>query len=114
MISAFSFLCLLSLLFPGNMRLTVDSSGVEYKSPFRSMKLAWSDVDEFYIGYVHYGPSTSKLIAIRYSQSYGQRRTDREIPNHFNKSPEELCEILNSYRQKYGPVPVNDSTVKVS
>jgi hypothetical protein len=114
MISAFSFLWLLSLLFPGNMRLTVDSSGVEYKSPLRSMKLAWSDVDEFYVGYIHYGPSTSKLIAIKYSQSYAQQRTDREIPNHFNKSAEELCEILNSYRQKYGPTPVSDSAVRMS
>ena len=103
MISAFSFLLLLSLLFPGNMRLTVDSAGFEYKSPFRSVKLAWSDVDGFYIGYVHYGPSTSKLIAIKYSQSYAKQRPDREIPNHFNKSPEEICAILNSYRQKYGP-----------
>jgi len=101
-ISAFSFLLVLPSLIPGNLRLTVDSSGVEMKSPLRSMKLAWSDVEEFYVGYVHTGPSTKKLIAIRYSQTCDKQQEDG-IPNHFNKSPEELCELLNSYKQLYGP-----------
>jgi hypothetical protein len=114
MISAFAFLMLLSMLAPGAVRLTIDRSGVELKSPFRTMNLAWSDVDEFYVGYIHTGPSTSKLIAIKYSESYNKQRAGRKvsaqvtgmeggIPNHFNKSPEELCAILNSYKQKYGP-----------
>jgi len=124
-ISAFGCLILLSMLVPGNMRLTIDSGGFELKGPFSSMKLAWSDVDEFYVGYVHTGPSTSKLIAIKYSQSYEKQRTGRKvaaratgmegaIPNHFKKSPEELCAILNSYKQKYAPTPVNDSAVEMS
>jgi len=123
MISAFGCLILLSMLVPGNMRLTIDSRGFELKGPFKSVKLAWSDVDEFYIGYVHTGPSTSKLIAIKYSQSYEKQRVGRKvaaqvtgmegaIPNHFKKSPEELCTILNTYKQKYAPTPVNDSAVK--
>jgi hypothetical protein len=106
MISAFAFLYILPTLIPGNMRLTIDSAGVEMKSPLRSMKLAWSDVEEFYVGYVHTGPATSKLIAIKYSQTCDKQRitdTERGIPNHFNKSPEELCELLNSYKQLYGP-----------
>jgi hypothetical protein len=106
MISAFTFLFILPTLIPGNLRLTIDSAGLELKSPLRSMKLAWSDVEEFYVGYVHTGPATSKLIAIKYSQTCDKKRitsTDRGIPNHFNKSPEELCELLNSYKQLYGP-----------
>jgi hypothetical protein len=114
MISGFGFLMLLSMLAPGAVRLTIDSSGVELKSPFRTINLAWSDVDEFYVGYIHTGPSTTKLIAIKYSESYNKQRTGRKvsrqvtgmegaIPNHFKKSPEELCAILNSYKQKYGP-----------
>lgn len=113
-ISAFGCLIVLSMLVPGNFRLTIDSSGVELKSPFRSINLAWSDVDEFYVGYIHTGPSTTKLIAIKYSESYNKQRTGRKvstqitgmegaIPNHFNKSPEELCAILNSYKQRYAP-----------
>jgi hypothetical protein len=108
MISAFGCLILLSMLVPGNYRLTIDSSGVKLKGPFRSMNLAWSDVDGFYVRYFHTGPSTSKLIAIKYSDSYQKRRgTEETIPNHFNKSPEELCAILNSYKQRYTPTPVN-------
>jgi len=113
MIAAFACLMLLSMLVPGNFRLTIDSSGVKLKSPFRSMNLAWSDVDEFYVGYAHTGPSTAKLIWMKYSESYYKQRTDGKvsadstatIPNHFNKSPEELCAILNSYKQKYAPTP---------
>ncbi|MEN3327039.1 MAG: hypothetical protein V7638_1846 [Acidobacteriota bacterium] len=106
MISAFAFLFILPTLIPGNLRLTIDSAGLELKSPLRSMKLAWSDVEKFYVGYVHTGPATSKLIAIKYSQTCDKKRvtnTERGIPNHFNKSPEELCELLNSYKQLYGP-----------
>jgi len=125
MISAFGCLIRLSMLVPGNVRLTIDSRGVELKSPFRTINLAWSDVDEFYVGYVHTGPSTTKLIAIKYSQSYEKQRTGRKvsarvtglegaIPNHFNKSPEELCTILNSYKQKYAPTTIDDSAVKMS
>jgi len=104
MISAVSFLFVWPTLIPGNLRLTIDRAGVELKSPLRSMKLAWSDVEEFYVGYVHTGPATSKLIAIKYSQTCDKRRItkpERGIPNHFNKSPEELCELLNSYKQRY-------------
>ena len=106
MISAFVFLFILPTLLPGNLRLTIDSAGLELKSPLRSMKLAWSDVEEFYVGYVHTGPATSKLVAIKYSQTCDKQRItnmDLGIPNHFNKSPEELCELLNSYKQLYGP-----------
>lgn len=113
-LSGLSVLFLLYMLLPGTVRLTIDRSGLELKSPFRSMNLAWSDVDMFYVGYVHTGPSSAKLIAIKYSQSYEKQRTGRQlsarvtgmegaIPNHFKKSAEELCEILNSYKQKYAP-----------
>jgi hypothetical protein len=112
-ISAFGFLFMLYTLVPGTLRLTLDRSGLELKSPLRSRKLAWSDVDEFYVGYVHTGPTSTKLIAIKYSQTYCKQRTGRKlstqltgmedgIPNHFSKSPEELCEILNTYKQLYG------------
>ena len=74
-ISAFSFLLLLSMLGPGAVRLTIDSSGVQMQTPFRSINLAWSDVDEFYVGYIHTGPSTTKLIAIKYSASYDKQST---------------------------------------
>jgi hypothetical protein len=107
-LSGLCVLFLLYMLLPGTVRLTVDRSGLELKSPFRSMKLAWSDVEMFYVGYVHTGPSSAKLIGIQYSPSYQKQRArstglDDRIPNHFQKSPEELCEILNSYKQKYAP-----------
>jgi hypothetical protein len=114
-LSVFSFLVVLYSLLPGKaFKLIVDSSGLEMKSPFKSMKLAWRDVDGFYVGSIQSGLTRTKLVAIKYADSYDKQRTGRKVsasftglegalPNHFKKSPEELCEILNSYKQKYDP-----------
>jgi len=55
----------------------------------------------------------NKMIGIRYSTSYGKMEAARKVasaisgvegalPNHFKSSPEEICEILNRWRQRFG------------
>ena len=81
-------------------------------TPPKPMKLSWSDVDEFYVGYIRSGLSRTKMIGIRYSKSYNPQKTGRKIsesltgmegalPNHFNRSAEEICEVLNRYKHQY-------------
>lgn len=100
------------MLIPGTIRLKVDRSGIEMKTPSKPMTLAWSDVDEFYVGHVQAGLSRTKMIGIKFSESYGKQAArnfsaglsgmEGALPNHFNKSAEEICEVLNSYKQKWG------------
>ena len=99
-------------LIPGTIQLKVDRAGVEMKSLFKPLKISWMDVDEFYVGYIRSGFTRTKMISIRYSASYKRLRAGRKIlkvatgmegalPDHFNRSAEEICEILNSYKRKY-------------
>jgi hypothetical protein len=103
------FLVFVYMLIPGTIRLKVDRSGIEMKTMFKPMKLAWADVDGFYVGRV----PGSKMIGINFSKSYGKLRAGRKfsasltgmegaLPDHFNKSAEELCEILNRCKQEWG------------
>jgi hypothetical protein len=97
----------LLLLRPTYMKL--DREGVRIVVPFRSWRLAWSDVEEFYL-VTMYG---NRMIAIRYAAPYAGQRTARKVaeamsgmegalPDHFTRSPEELCETLNQWRRRYG------------
>ena len=95
-------------LLPGTVRLKIDRSGIEMKTFWKPMKLSWSDVDEFYVAHT---PGT-KMIGIKFSESYKELKTGRKIsagltgmegglPDHFNRSAEEICQVLNSYKRKY-------------
>jgi hypothetical protein len=105
------FLVCLYTLIPGTVQLKVNRSGIEMKTLFKPMKLSWSDVDEFYIGYMRTALSKTKMIGIRYSESYKKMQIGRKIsasltgvegalPDHFNRSAEEICEILNRYKRE--------------
>ena len=99
----------LFMLRPRATYLKLDRDGVHLVQPFRPWRLAWSDVEEFYLVKM-YG---NKMIAIRYAGSYASQRTARKVaeavtgmegalPDHFTSSPEELCEKLNQWRQRFG------------
>jgi hypothetical protein len=101
------------MLIPGTIRLRIDHSGIEMKTMFRPMKLGWNDVDEFYVGQIQAGLSRTKMIGIKFSKSYGKLHAGRKfssnltgmegaLPNHFNKSAEEICEVLNRCKQRWG------------
>ncbi|RFP13521.1 hypothetical protein D0T23_13955 [Duganella sp. BJB475] len=108
-------LCLLVslyMLMPNAIRLKIDKNGVEMKTLFKPIKLAWSDVETFYVGGIRTGLSTTKLIGIKYSSTYNKARAGRQfsssltgmegaLPNHFSKSAEELCALLNDAKRRW-------------
>lgn len=102
-------LALFMLFRPNGNYLKLDRNGVELVRPYKPWRLAWRDVEEFYVVKM-YG---NKLIGIRYAASYASEQTARKVasavtgvegalPDHFTSSPEELCEKLNQWRQRFG------------
>ena len=116
-------LCLLVSLYmltPNAVRLQIDKHGVEMKSLFKPMKLGWGDVNGFYVGHIRTGLSKTKVICIEFSESYGKLRVGRQLssaltgmegalPNHFNRSAEEVCELLNESKRRWGRAPDGDT-----
>ena len=106
------FLVCIYTLIPGTVQLKVHRSGIEMKSLFKPMKLSWNDVEGFYIGYIRTGLSRTKMIGIKFSETYKKQQTGRKIsasltgmegalPDHFNRPVEEICEVLNEYKRTY-------------
>lgn len=104
------------MLTPNAFRLQIDQNGIEMKTLFKPMKLAWSDVNGFYVGHIKSGLANTKMIGIEFSESYkklhaghqfssGLTGMEGALPNHFNRSAEEICELLNQSKQKWGNVP---------
>ena len=102
------------MLTPNANRLQIDKNGIEMKTLFKPMKLEWSDVDSFYVTKIRTGFASTKMIGINFSESYKKLRAGREfssaltgmegaLPNNFNRSAEEVCELLNQAKQKWGP-----------
>jgi hypothetical protein len=100
------------MLTPGAGELRIDRHGIEMKTLFKPMKLAWSDVNSFYVGYIRTGVSRTKMIGIEYSDSYKKLRIGREfsaaltgmqgaLPNSFNRPAEQVCELLNRAKQQW-------------
>lgn len=103
----------LYMLTPNAIRLTIDRHGIEMKSVFKPMKLAWDDVDGFYVGQIRTRYSTTELIGITFSQSYKKLQAGRRVstaltgmegalPNHFSRSGADLCDLLNKSKQRWG------------
>jgi hypothetical protein len=107
------FLASIYMLTPNATRLRIDKNGIEMKTLFKPMKLEWSEVNGFYVAHINTGYSTTKLIGIEFSESYKKLRVGRQfssaltgvegaLPNNFNRSAEEICELLNKSKQKWG------------
>lgn len=95
-------------LLRGAPRLILDADGFEFTAVFRRSKIPWSAVDEFYVMRM----SGAKMIGIAFSSAYTEMRRARAvaeavsgaegaIPDSYAKSPEELCALLNEWRQKH-------------
>ena len=100
------------LLLPGSTSLTIDRSGIRMTHMFRTTVIRWSDVDSFYVGFIRTGLATTKMIGINYAASYEGQQTGRKaalaltgmegaIPNQYQVSPEELCELLNAAKRRW-------------
>jgi hypothetical protein len=103
------------LLFPGSTTLTIDRDGIHMKHMFRLTHIRWSDVDSFYVGSIRTGVSSTKMIGIKYSDSYQGQKAGRNIssaltgmeggiPNQYQASAEELCELLNTAKRRFSSV----------
>jgi hypothetical protein len=101
------------MLTPGAGELRIGRDGVEMKTLFRPVKLAWGDVSGFYVDSIRTGLSSTKMIAIEYSPSYRKLRMGRQVsaamtgmqgalPNNFNRPAEEVCELLNRAKKEWG------------
>lgn len=95
-------LCLLVSLYmltPNAIRLTIDKNGIEMKTLRKPMRLAWNDVERFYVVEIRTGLATIKFIGIKYSPTLS--RMDGALPNHFSKPAEELCQLLNDAKRRW-------------
>jgi hypothetical protein len=101
------------MLTPGASEMRIDRHGIEVKTLFKPTKIAWSDVNGFYVDYIRTGLSRTKMIAIEYSPSYQKHRAGRQVaeamtgmqgglPNHFNRPAEEVCALLNRAKKEWG------------
>jgi len=103
----------LYMLTPNAVRMRIDRDGVEMKTFFKPMKLGWGDVDGFHVDHIRTGYSKTQVIAIAFSESYRKQRAGRQIasaltgmegalPNHFDRPAEEICQLLNEAKRKWG------------
>jgi hypothetical protein len=103
------------MLTPNAVRLQIDKNGVEMKTFFKPMKLGWGDVNRFYVSHMRTGLAKTKLIGIEFSESYRKHRAGRQfasaltgmeggLPDHFNRPAEEVCELLNESKRRWGGV----------
>jgi hypothetical protein len=103
------------LLVPGSTSLAMDGNGIHMKHMFRLTHIRWSEVDCFYVGFVRTGVSSTKMIGIKYSDSYQGQQAGRRvasalsgmegaIPNQYQVSAEELCELLNAAKRRWSNV----------
>lgn len=101
------------MLKPGAGELRIDRNGIEMKTMRKPMTLHWSEVNRFYVGYVRTGLSRTKMIGIEFSDSYDKFHAGRQfasgltgmqgaLPNHFSRSAEEVCELLNRAKKEWG------------
>lgn len=98
------------------MRLTLDASGFVLAGGFRRLpkRFGWSDIDRFF---VYRGPRGEKMIRFSYAPGYAPpgRVTwlaraiaggEAGLPSGWTLSPEQLVDVLNDYRSRYGSAAV--------
>lgn len=114
-------LVLIYQLITGAGKLFIDSNGITMTTLFKPLKLAWSEVDGFYVGYIH----RTKFIVIKYAASGQKHRLGRKISskisslvtgiedsllvtNRFTRPAEEVCDLLNRAKIKWYVPGIDD------
>lgn len=99
-------------LLPGSSYLRLDKKGLKWQSIFYGDHYSWQDVSNFYVnkfGFVLFdvseqGRSKSKL---ENQLSYDLQKVRRvfgqqaALPESYGKTPQQLADLLNSWKQKY-------------
>lgn len=97
------------MMRPNSTFLRLDAAGIEIAVNRRSTRYAWHEIHAFVVGRI----SGAKMIGIQYSASYERQKAARKlaaslsggmegaISNVFEKSPEDLCLLLNEWKRRY-------------
>jgi len=98
------------VLLRGAPGLILDARGFEITGTLRRATFAWSDVDEFFVMSI----SGAKMVGIAFSSAYTELPRARRfaqllsgvqgaIADQYQLSPEELCALLNEWRERHTP-----------
>ena len=89
-------------LWPGSSWVKIGPDGIRHQVIFRKFHYRWSDINRFEIMTVQIGAGKTKSKAK--FLSFWMKTDDqmRSLGEGYGKKPEELLEILESYRNRYG------------
>ena len=90
------------ILWPGSSWLKIGPDGIRHQVIFRKFHYRWSDINRFEIMTVHIGAGNTKSKAKFVSLWMKPDDQMRSLGECYGKTPEELLEILESYRNRYG------------
>ena len=96
------------LLLRGWPSIILDDQGFEFTAVFRRSRFAWSDIDAFFVTSI----SGARMIGIDFAPEYKPMRRTRRwvraftgsegaIPDQYALSPDELCTLLNQWRERH-------------
>jgi hypothetical protein len=89
--------------------LKLNEEGFELKFSFKKNFTKWKDVNRFSVSII----GRKKFVSYEYSNSYRKQEGAREfakmisgteaiLPDNFGKKTEELADIMNSWKKKFG------------
>ena len=94
-------------LLPNSSYLTLNNKGMRIKTIFQTTQVDWEDIAGFYTKKILFNP----IVMIRFSNDFHGKYLGREIdsilgnkenaiPSNFGKTAQELCDILNQYKEQ--------------
>ncbi|MDP8909480.1 MAG: rhomboid family intramembrane serine protease [Chloroflexota bacterium] len=108
-------------LVPGAAYLQIGPQGLVLKGPLRTLRHSWDEVEHFQVYEVRTQYSTQRFVGfdlrdrVPESQSFWQTLSrgisgvDAGLPDTYGRDPDELAELLQTYRDRYrtgrGPSP---------
>ena len=100
--SGFGILISVLTLWPDSSWLKLGPDGIRNKIMFRKFHYHWSDINRFGITTVQYGVGLSKSKTEFVSFWMNHDDDMRSLSECYGKKTDELVEILESYRNRYG------------
>jgi len=99
------------LLWRGWPSIVLDDKGFELTAVFRRSRIAWADVDAFFVTSI----SGAKMLGMDFVPGYEPLKRARRlaqfltgsegaIPDQYALSPEDLCRLLEEWRRRHTPV----------
>ena len=89
-------------LWPNSSWLKLGPDGIRNRVMFRKFYYRWSDINRFEITIVQHGTGLSKSKTEFVSFWMNHDEQMRSLSDCYGKKAEELMEILESYRNRYG------------